>query len=309
MRQVELESRQGIHEWDLPVVQQVGALPGVERVPLLADDEHHVLCLPRVTKLIALALEGYLRSRLPTWFDGNLQNRLVRSLQRCRGALYLQFPGRAVVQVLQGAVQIEHRRSLPAMLSRRGGATAHVHAHAHRAHGHASHGKHATAEEPPNVLEGGLGEGAGALEGVLEEPSEDVVRVAAELVREAAVAGSAGAVEGRGFFGSGPTLQALLPELVVNPLLLRIAEHVVRLCDFPELFRGLFLPFPVLVRVPLQGRLPVRLLDVLLARILVDAQDGIVVLPHGCSGATTTAEMGKRRFWRWMYLRCEGRPS
>mmetsp|Transcript_100567 Transcript_100567/g.255936 ORF Transcript_100567/g.255936 Transcript_100567/m.255936 type:complete len:290 (-) Transcript_100567:44-913(-) len=289
MRQVKLESRQGIHEWDLPVVQQVGALPGVERVPLLADDEHHVLCLPRVTKLIALALEGYLRSRLPTWFDGNLQNRLVRSLQRCRGALYLQFPGRAVVQVLQGAVQVEYRRSLPAVLS--------------------SHGKHATAEEPPTILEGGLGEGAGALEGVLEEPSEDVVRVAAELVREAAVAGSAGAVEGRAFFGSGPTLQALLPELVVNPLLLRIAEHVVRLCDFPELFRGLFLPFPVLVRVPLQGRLPVRLLDVLLARILVDAQDGIVVLPHGCSGATTTAEMGKRRFWRWMYLRCEGRPS
>lgn len=72
--------------------------------------------------------------------------------------------------------------------------------------------------------------------------------------------------------------------------------YLVCLRDLLELVLGLLLVVGVLVGVPLHGELAVGLLEVVVGGALVDAQDLVVVEPHGCSLALFA-------------LRCFGVPS
>lgn len=71
-----------------------------------------------------------------------------------------------------------------------------------------------------------------------------------------------------------------LPELVIDKPLLGVAEHLVGLSNLFELFLGIGLG--VLVRVEAQCHASIGLLDVFLTGALGDAQDLVVVFPHGC---------------------------
>ena len=77
---------------------------------------------------------------------------------------------------------------------------------------------------------------------------------------------------------SCPSFESLLAELVVDLPLPWIAQHVIGLSDFLELLlgpRGL-----VLVRVVLQGQLPVGLLELVVAGALRDAENGVIIFAH-----------------------------
>uniref|UniRef100_A0A6B2EA55 Putative secreted protein n=1 Tax=Phlebotomus kandelakii TaxID=1109342 RepID=A0A6B2EA55_9DIPT len=80
---------------------------------------------------------------------------------------------------------------------------------------------------------------------------------------------------------SGPrnaTLEPLLAILIIDVALLLVRQHLVRLSDLLEalLSGGRF----VLVRMIFERQLPVRLLDLIIAGALRNAQDSVKVLSH-----------------------------
>ena len=94
-----------------------------------------------------------------------------------------------------------------------------------------------------------------------------------------------------------PALKTGLPVSVVDCPLVLVREHVVGLADLLELGLGLLLLVLVLIGVPLDRHFPVRLLQLVVVGVLVDAEDGVVVfLGRGHRGL----EIGgsERRFSR-----------
>lgn len=78
--------------------------------------------------------------------------------------------------------------------------------------------------------------------------------------------------------GATTIFEAFLAELVIDIALLLVRQYLVRFGNQFELllcFRGL-----ILVRVVLEGKLAVCLLDFILCRSATDAKDGVVILAH-----------------------------
>ena len=75
--------------------------------------------------------------------------------------------------------------------------------------------------------------------------------------------------------------QPLLPEPVICRSLVGVAQHFIGLSNLLEPLLGVRLL--VLVRVELEGHLPVGLLDLLLPSPFLHPQHPVVVLPHGGS--------------------------
>src|SRR5262249_19898 len=110
----------------------------------------------------------------------------------------------------------------------------------------------------------------------VEDAAEDVAEVGAEAarLRAAAPEGIAAAerVAARAESAEGRTRVVLLA-------LLRVGEDVVRGRDLLELFLGLFVA-GVAVRVVFARQLAVRLLDLVLARVLADAEGLVELVCH-----------------------------
>mmetsp|Transcript_12032 Transcript_12032/g.26218 ORF Transcript_12032/g.26218 Transcript_12032/m.26218 type:complete len:566 (+) Transcript_12032:483-2180(+) len=79
---------------------------------LLPDDENNVLRLPAGTNLITLTWESDFRPRLPAWLHGNFEHGLAVALERLRLSLDLELLGDALVEVLEGAIEIKDGRLL-----------------------------------------------------------------------------------------------------------------------------------------------------------------------------------------------------
>jgi len=135
------------------------------------------------------------------------------------------------------------------------------------------------------------------LKGILEEPSEDVIGIATKLIREvsrtarckARASRASRASKARASWAAWPScaawpwssaFQPLLAILVVNCPLVWVTQYVKSLGDFLEFLLSLLLLVLILVRMPLEGRLPVCLLDVVLLGIPTRSKDGVVISPH-----------------------------
>src|SRR4029077_209185 len=90
---------------------------------------------------------------------------------------------------------------------------------------------------------------------------------------------------------------------VVLLALLRVGEDVVRGRDLLELFLGLVVA-GVAVRVIFARQFPVRLLDLVLARVLADAEGLVELVCHFFSYAATTTRAGRIRCPSNWYLFC-----
>lgn len=98
------------------------------------------------------------------------------------------------------------------------------------------------------------------------------IRKVFEPVRHAAIGVSVVSLTTRASF------QSLLAELVVDLSLPGITQHVVGLADLLKLLLG-----PgglVLVRVILQGQLPVGFLELVVAGTFGNTKDGVIIFPH-----------------------------
>ena len=213
--------------------------------------------------LIAARLRAGLEARL----DGHLEDLLRRPFQCGTLARDLELLRAAAVEVLEAAAErdLDDGPLEPLALAPR----------AARA-----------AEEVAHAAEAALARGPLPRKARAEELREHLGRVAAELVAHAAARRRPGEARRRaratrrrlgvGLVGRpGPALEALDAVDVVDLALLRIAQHVVGLRDLLEFLLGLLLlrlTFRrVLVRVPLHGRLAVRLLQRRVVGFLVDA--------------------------------------
>mmetsp|Transcript_39204 Transcript_39204/g.96501 ORF Transcript_39204/g.96501 Transcript_39204/m.96501 type:complete len:435 (-) Transcript_39204:77-1381(-) len=101
-----------------------------------------------------------------------------------------------------------------------------------------------------------------------------------------------------------PELQALLPMLVVECALFRIAQHLIRLLCTPELLCSALVPL-VLVRVQLQGRLFPCLLELLRSRIPRHPQEFVEVCVVGCDSSWCihrASAGGHGPAWTWDVL-------
>src|SRR5262249_12308849 len=98
--------------------------------------------------------------------------------------------------------------------------------------------------------------------------AEDLAEDVAEDVAEAAHA-RAGAAR-------GVRIDAGVPELVVGGALLRFAEHLVGFFGLLEVLLGARI-VRIAVRMPFHGQAPVGLLQVIFARVAVDAEHLVVI--------------------------------
>mmetsp|Transcript_49719 Transcript_49719/g.140158 ORF Transcript_49719/g.140158 Transcript_49719/m.140158 type:complete len:544 (-) Transcript_49719:46-1677(-) len=248
VRELELEAAQRLHERDVPVDEQVGALPPKLRVVGLLQHEDHVAGV-RVRVLVGHAVEDDLVA-----------------------------VGRALLDVdLQDLALLLPRKGLPLPAAR---AARRLHLLDHRAHPDHLH-LHAPAVAvaaglDPLLLVDDLPRDRHLLRRpvvhLLQRDLQRLHHVLGLLARLAPGAPTAAGApeEGAEDVGRVPALvavEALLAEPVVLLPLLRVAEYLVGARDFLEPLR-----IPALVGVVLHRELPVGLLDVGLGRLPVDLQ-------------------------------------